>query len=276
MLAALQMVEDPPRVSFSDDGERKAGGEGDNYLEAALLAQEIDPQPIELQPIKPPLDETKATPRPQGLSPQSDGTDPKLSGFSKPGEYESRQPRFLVFVTSCILLVVFNVYYVTAFKVMGLTKLNNDHLLSMILSLGGLVNMGLRLVSGEFFDHLGFKKAHLGCCLGCLLVCVGYLATDSSMPRLFNWLHLPFRGLVGLIYLNIYNSIFALYEKEAALFLVRYADLIYFAGYAFAIPINTFLVFGTNYLWVHVTMTGFVLAAIELFRRNIHLYAGDS
>ena len=271
MLAALQLVEDPPRLSSSDSGEQKAGGEGENYLEAALLAQEI-----ELQPIKSTLNETKVISTPEPLNPQSAAIDPKPSCFSKPGEYESRQPRFLVFVTSCILLVTFNAYYMAAFKVMGLTKLNNDNLLSLIFSLGGLVNMGLRLFSGEFFDLLGFKKAHLACCFACLLICVGYLATDSSMPRLFNWIHLPFRGILGLIFLNIYNSIFALYEKEAALHLVRYVDLVYFIGYAMAIPANTFLVFGTNYFWVHLTMTGFVLAAIELFRRNLHLYANDS
>lgn len=185
---------------------------------------------------------------------------------------ESIKPKFVYFAVISILQTTIVGFYISSFKVMGLTKLNNDSLLNRIYSCGGILNFVMRIYSGDYFNYFGFQKSLIYCCSSSLVICIGFLLTDSGMPYIFNWLHVFFRAMSGLFYLNLYNSIFFMYPKHISLFLVRYIEVIYCCSNFLSVFVNMFFVYGSNYFWVHIVCISINIAAIEIFRRNIFLF----
>lgn len=190
----------------------------------------------------------------------------------KEAREESIKPKFIYFSLSSVLLTTVIGFYISSFKVMGLTKLNNDSLLNIIYSCGGGLNFLLRIYSGEYFNYFGFYKSHFYCCLCSLALCISFLLTDSEMPYLFNWLHVLFRAMSGLFYLNLYNSIFFMYPKHISLFLLRYIEVIYCVSNFLSVFVNMFFVYGSNYYWVHLVCISLSIGSIEIFRRNTYLF----
>lgn len=67
-----------------------------------------------------------------------------------------------------------------SFKTVGLSKLNDDRFVTLIGSIGAIVNCSFRLVLGIIYNHIGFKKLYCFMIVSQIVVCFLFLPLSSS------------------------------------------------------------------------------------------------
>lgn len=185
------------------------------------------------------------------------------------------QPKFIFYFLSNILIMLYYMFYIPNFKVIGLSMINNDILISNIFALGSVSNFFARYFSGDFFQYFGLKRSFELCVYASLFNVAVMVLTDPSHPYIFNWIHILLRGLSGLIFLTMLNGLFVLYKKETALYLLRSMDMAFLFATLFGVIINYVLVFGTNYRYIHLLFLVTTASALGLFRAKNHLFTEE-